>query len=61
MASDKHLSFKCFPKNAFVSKIFSKSSGHFGHSECKWVKTRNRAPQLRTGPNAVVNLLTALE
>ena len=27
--SDQHFSFKCFPKNAYVSKIFPKSSGLF--------------------------------
>ena len=29
MASDQHFSFKFFPQNAFVSKIFPKSSGLF--------------------------------
>ena len=29
LASDKHFSFKCFQENAFVSKIYSKSSGLF--------------------------------
>ena len=34
MASDQHLSFKFLQQNAFVSKIFPKSSGLFGHPEC---------------------------
>ena len=29
LSSDQHFSFKCFEKNAFVRKIFSKSSGLF--------------------------------
>ena len=29
MASDQYFSFKFFPQNAFVSKIFPKSSGLF--------------------------------
>ena len=37
MASDQHLSFKCFPETAFASAIFPNLSGGFGRSEWKWV------------------------
>ena len=35
LTSGQHSSFKYFPKNAFVRKIFPKLSGW---SECEWVK-----------------------
>ena len=42
VASDKHFSIKCFPKNIYVNRIFPKSPARFDHSGCKWDKT----PQL---------------
>ena len=39
---NQYFIFKCFQENAFVSKIFSKSSGlYFGRLKCKWVNPSN--------------------
>ena len=40
MASDQHFPLKCFPDNAFVSKIFPNLQACLDHPDCEWVNMK---------------------